>query len=118
MKFIDTSGVSRREMPYLCLSYCWGKQLSANLVLTTTTNIDARNVKLELSELSKTLQDAVVVTRGLGYRYIWIDALCICQDSKQDWQTVSAKMVRRGQLWFKGVSNPYLNRVTFTPMQI
>ena len=26
------------------------------------------------------------MTRALGYRYIWIDSLCIIQDSFHDWQ--------------------------------
>lgn len=93
MKITNTKGISRLEISYLCLSYCWGTKLSANLLLTKTTNIEARNTKLESSDLSKTLRDAVTVTRGLGYRYIWIDALCICQDSAEDWYAVSAKMV-------------------------
>ncbi|RYP18202.1 hypothetical protein DL765_004059 [Monosporascus sp. GIB2] len=35
--------------------------------------------------LPKTFQDAVIVTRYLGFRYLWIDAICILQDSAQDW---------------------------------
>ena len=31
--------------------------------------------------MPKTIQDAVRVTRGLGVKYLWIDALCIVQDS-------------------------------------
>lgn len=93
MRIVNTEGIPPYDMPYLCLSYCWGRKLSANLVLTKTSNVAARNVKLEADDLSKTLRDAIVVTRGLGYRYIWIDALCICQDSTEDWHTVSSKMV-------------------------
>lgn len=46
-----------------------------------------------MTELSKTLRDAISITRGLGYSYIWIDALCICQDSADDWRTISSHMV-------------------------
>ncbi|KAF2827045.1 hypothetical protein CC86DRAFT_291575, partial [Ophiobolus disseminans] len=42
--------------------------------------------------LPKALQDAVVVTRGLGIRYLWIDVLCIIQDSPDDWQVESSNM--------------------------
>ena len=35
-------------------------------------------------ELPQTLQDAILVTRKLGIRYLWIDALCIIQDSDSD----------------------------------
>ncbi|EFX03383.1 heterokaryon incompatibility protein [Grosmannia clavigera kw1407] len=33
-----------------------------------------------LDELPPTIQDAVTVTRALGFRYLWVDALCIIQD--------------------------------------
>jgi hypothetical protein len=32
-----------------------------------------------------TQRDAIMITRGLGYQYLWIDSLCIIQDDKQDW---------------------------------
>lgn len=44
--------------------------------------------------LGETLIDAIQVTRNLKVRYIWIDALCILQDSKIDWETESANMSR------------------------
>lgn len=39
-----------------------------------------------MAELPKTFQDAVIVTRGLGLRYLWIDSLCILQDSMVEMQ--------------------------------
>ncbi|KAG7294527.1 hypothetical protein NEMBOFW57_004602 [Staphylotrichum longicolle] len=39
-----------------------------------------------------TFQDAVHVTRRLGFRYLWIDSLCILQDSKVDWEEQSGQM--------------------------
>ena len=39
-----------------------------------------------------TFQDAVKVTRELGKRYLWIDSLCIIQDSEEDWKKESRKM--------------------------
>ena len=30
------------------------------------------------------VQDAITVTRKLGIRYLWVDALCIIQDSNSD----------------------------------
>lgn len=32
----------------------------------------------------RTFRDAILITRALGYRYLWIDSLCIIQDS-EDW---------------------------------
>jgi len=47
-----------------------------------------------LSELPKTFQDAVIVTRELGVQYLWIDSLCIIQygDNGEDWRSESCRM--------------------------
>jgi hypothetical protein len=47
---------------------------------------------LELSDLPKTLRDAILATRKLGISYLWIDSLCIIQDSHTDWTSESVKM--------------------------
>lgn len=38
----------------------------------------------KLDDLPPTLKYAVHVTRELGFRYLWVDALCIRQDSAED----------------------------------
>ena len=43
-------------------------------------------------DIPKTFQDAIIVTRYLGFHYIWIDSLCIVQDDNEDWARESAKM--------------------------
>ena len=43
-------------------------------------------------DIPKTFQDAITVTRYLGFHYIWIDSLCIVQDDNEDWARESAKM--------------------------
>jgi hypothetical protein len=49
-----------------------------------------------ISSLPKTFQDAILVTARfrdlLGIRYLWIDSLCIFQDSAADWRYESAIM--------------------------
>jgi hypothetical protein len=40
-----------------------------------------------ISELPKTFRDAIDITRSLELRYLWIDSLCILQDSESDWAT-------------------------------
>jgi hypothetical protein len=47
---------------------------------------------ITISELPKTFRDAVVVTRRLGIPFLWIDSLCIIQDSPEDWATESSSM--------------------------
>jgi hypothetical protein len=76
---------------YLALSYCWGNSMPEH-TKTTSRNIRARMRGFPASILPKTIMDAIEVTRNLRLRYIWIDTLCILQDSKIDWETESATM--------------------------
>lgn len=39
---------------------------------------------LQLDDLPAAIQDAITVTRNLGIKYIWIDALCMIQDNLED----------------------------------
>lgn len=45
-----------------------------------------------MKALGETFRDAVEVTRRLGFGYIWIDALCIIQNSLEDWNNAAATM--------------------------
>jgi hypothetical protein len=74
---------------YTTLSHCWGISMPFCLL---TCNIETVQKNIPYSSLSKTFQDAIEVTRRLHINYIWIDSLCIIQDSKQDWMQQSAKM--------------------------
>jgi hypothetical protein len=76
--------------PYITLSYCWGDPTL--MVTTTTENIATRMQSIPIGSLPQTLQDAVHVTRALNIRYLWVDALCIIQNSVQDWTSQAAIM--------------------------
>ncbi|KAF2257851.1 HET-domain-containing protein, partial [Lojkania enalia] len=45
-----------------------------------------------LPELPSSIQDTISVTWGLSVRFVWIDSLCIIQDSKNDWLREAQKM--------------------------
>jgi hypothetical protein len=77
------------EAKYVALSYCWGK--TGNLT-TTKATISNRKCGISWDLLPNSFRDAVTITRGLGMRYLWIDALCIVQDDKSDWEREAAKM--------------------------
>jgi hypothetical protein len=66
---------------YATLSHCWGKIVPFKLL---ASNISELKQGISLSQLPKTFQQAIVVTRQLSVEYIWIDSLCIIQDSKSD----------------------------------
>jgi hypothetical protein len=62
---------------YLCLSYCWG---TTSQYTTVRSNLDDHLKAIPVSKLGLTIQDAIEITRRLGYRYLWVDALYIPQD--------------------------------------
>ncbi len=74
---------------WVALSYCWGGQ--SDFVLNDGT---ARKMieGIPLSDFPATLRDAIIITRRLGIRHLWIDALCIKQDSEDDWRRESSRM--------------------------
>lgn len=75
---------------YVASSHCWG-QSKANFK-TTKANLQQHLTSIPVVSLPQTLLDAIVATRDLGFRYIWIDSLCIIQDMEADWQQECAKM--------------------------
>ena len=74
---------------YLTLSHCWGMVVPIKL---TTSNLSSMMESIPFHQLPKTFQDAIIVAQNLGVRYLWIDSLCIIQDSNKDWQHESALM--------------------------
>ncbi|RYP05908.1 hypothetical protein DL765_009680 [Monosporascus sp. GIB2] len=74
---------------YVALSHCWG---GAVALQTTTLSLATFQNGIQLKSFPKTFRDAVVVTRKLHCRYLWIDSLCIIQDSKEDWKQEALRM--------------------------
>ena len=66
---------------YVALSYVWGKTMPLRLV---AKNRKALMNAIDIDKLPKTIRDAVRVTRALNVRYLWVDSLCILQDSDAD----------------------------------
>jgi hypothetical protein len=50
--------------------------------------------EISFDSLPLIIRDVVTITRELGIRYLWVDALCIVQDDIQDWQRESGAMIR------------------------
>ncbi|CCM05326.1 uncharacterized protein FIBRA_07540 [Fibroporia radiculosa] len=69
---------------YVALSYVWGGP--GEDYWTTMANIDARTspAGLDGSVLPATILDSVHLVQQLQERYLWVDALCIIQDSPED----------------------------------
>lgn len=89
-------GNTIKDPRYLTLSYCWGK--GNEEAKTTSSNISLRKEKdgIFVRDLPTTIQHAIFVTRSMGVRYLWVDAVCIIQHSDRgdlgDWQHESLKL--------------------------
>jgi hypothetical protein len=59
-------------------------------LLTRNSRIYHR--RIPESSLPRTYLDAVKIARELGVSYLWIDSLCIMQDSTKDWHRETAKL--------------------------
>lgn len=84
---------------YTTLSHCWGGEVP---LTTTTTTLESRKLCILYLSLPRTFQDAVIMTRKLRIRYLWIDSLCILQDSRADWEKESTVM---GEIYASGYLN-------------
>jgi hypothetical protein len=87
---LQVFGDHYQDVQYVALSYCWGGVQAVKLLVSNFKDMVSRIP----SELPKTIQDAFTITRRLGIRFIWVDSLCIIQDSEKDWITEAALMGR------------------------
>ena len=74
---------------YAALSHRWG---SLNFTTLNKGNINSFRERIPPAALTKTFRDAIDICRYLGLPYLWIDSLCIIQDSSEDWEIQSALM--------------------------
>ena len=95
---IETDGQARvtetmgMRAEYLTLSYCWGQ---GKKLLSTKGSDSYEQFKQRLpvdDTMPRTFRDALQVTSALGFRYLWIDALCIIHDDPEDVGKEMAKM--------------------------
>ncbi|KAF2182390.1 HET-domain-containing protein [Zopfia rhizophila CBS 207.26] len=81
------------SLRFAALSHCWGPpDVSGNLLKLTTENIKDFEAGMPESALSKSFQDCFSVVRYLGLQYVWIDSLCIVQNSPEDWNREAPQM--------------------------
>lgn len=70
------------KQSYATLSHCWGK---TGVIRTVKSNLRNHQQEIPRGSLPLTFKDAIKIARNLHLRYLWIDSLCIIQDSREDW---------------------------------
>ena len=82
---------ARRDigLSYCALSHCWGgmKVLCLNIA-----NLEAFQQSIPLSDIPATYLDAIRIAQSIGVMYLWVDSLCIVQDSEDDWTEEASRM--------------------------
>ncbi|KAH8661683.1 heterokaryon incompatibility protein-domain-containing protein, partial [Tricladium varicosporioides] len=84
MLLIDTGTMTLVRAPagvaYAALSYVWGKLKSP--FRATKANRDELMAERGLigANLPRTIKEAIEVARNIGFRYFWVDSICIIQD--------------------------------------
>lgn len=76
---------------YTTLSYCWGTPADGSWVRYHCT-VQKGSLVFDFKHMPATLRDAINVVSELGYEYLWIDALCILQHDRKDWDEEGARM--------------------------
>jgi hypothetical protein len=76
---------------YACLSHCWGSD--QDMYKTKQSNLkDHSEVGIDIDKLPRTFIEAGEICQRMNISYLWIDSLCIIQDSEEDWRCQAARM--------------------------
>ncbi|KAG9188383.1 hypothetical protein G6011_02306 [Alternaria panax] len=67
---------------YIAFSHVWG--LAKGIPKTTLATLQSHKKSIPWSTLPRAYQEAVFLTRALGFRWLFIDSLCLIQDDVQE----------------------------------
>lgn len=74
VRVVETASMA--PMPqYLAVSHVWGPSGIPKHTKLLTSNFEQLLTRIPYGNLAASFRDAVKVTRMLGFRYVWIDAL-------------------------------------------
>jgi hypothetical protein len=75
---------------YLTLSHRWGDP--STITQTVKETLLRFKEQIPFKSLTRVFQDAIKITRLLHIKYIWVDSLCIVQDSPADKEAEISRM--------------------------
>ncbi|KAF2677103.1 hypothetical protein K458DRAFT_165705 [Lentithecium fluviatile CBS 122367] len=82
VRIVDSAQLdsSSGSVDYISLGYLWG----SNEPILSTDRLHAMQSELARDSLPRALNEAISAAERIGYRYIWVDSLCVLQDSEED----------------------------------
>ena len=74
-----------KDCEYVVLSYVWGRTAQVRLLRENYGNLTQPfALRVVLDTFPRTIADAITVVKRLGERFLWVDSLCLLQDSPED----------------------------------
>ena len=93
LRLIDCDSLSvvtgHSSCSYAALSYVWSPNSRAN---QEQRGVSANSPSAKLRNASKTIQDAIRLTKALGVKYLWVDRYCIDQQNPDETYNEVRKM--------------------------
>lgn len=74
----ETSDLSGSDVEYVLLSFTWGT--TPQKTVLSSSNYHDFEAGVDASTLPRLVQDAITVCRQVGYRYLFVDMLCVIYD--------------------------------------
>jgi len=110
--FIARLVTNPKAGPYVALSYCWGGDQPAKTTLELLSDYER---EIPVATLPQTIHDALIATREIGLRYLWVDAMCIVQNDAADVSEQISQMqhIYRGSFVTIAVSEAETSREGF-----
>ncbi|KAF2265195.1 HET-domain-containing protein [Lojkania enalia] len=98
LRLIETHEDPIETKEYIALSHPWGDPEKHPPFRTLPKDeVNGRTVEnfkkaIPYNELPATFQDAIITTRAIGMRYLWIDCICIIQGPDGDFKQEAERM--------------------------
>ena len=90
-RLVLSADIESEDRRYLALSHSWGLTMPSTAT-TTMSTLAERLQSIPKVGLTNTFADFVDIARCMHVHYVWIDSLCILQDSKEDWEKEAAQL--------------------------
>ncbi|KAG4281749.1 hypothetical protein FPRO06_10653 [Fusarium proliferatum] len=91
VRLISPKNFSVESIDYIAFSHCWGKVEAIKLL---QKNVDQFQLGISIHDMPNTYEEAIQLSLRMDFKYIWIDSLCIIQDSLLDWMQEAKDMKR------------------------
>ena len=81
VRLVETQSLTQ-PCHYIALSYCWGDPKA--MKTTTMKTLERHQIGIPHEDLQPLHPEAAALARAVNINYLWIDSLCIIQDSTED----------------------------------